>query len=616
MSLTSSLFAGVSGLAATGNAMTVIGDNIANVNTIGFKSSRVTFQDILSQTVATSSGSSQVGRGTSVGEIAGQFVQGSFESTESPTDLAIGGEGFFIVRHPKNEAQQFYTRAGEFRFDKDGNFTTPSGYITQGWSVRRNETSGDVEDVGSVKDIKLESFTSAPEKTNKLSVVTNLDARGKDNTAGPGIPLSKAWDGSPGVGINISDIAFEYQTTVKVFDALGSTHDLTVYFDKAEGDGAYEYIVTSNPDEDMRNIFNSDEDKGRGLLGRGVMNFTSDGLLSSQSFERFVGNSGGNLSVANSTWIDGTPKISGDWTGDPAVLAGGPPATETYSFSVASPETSAADAEGGDAATAGGISVGKNPVVLNWTAAGSGKTGTIRVPADYKNGNYVEGPDGIMLSLEEGTNVTSGSTFNVVITAGDPNALDNENSWADMTGDFNNQHYSVGADFLGGSNGSTEMDIELDMGIAYDGVNWAPEGLSSTQFASASTTVFQSASGYGAGSLQNISVDVDGVITGQYSNGQVTPLFRVALGKFQNVQGLFKEGGNLFSGTRLSGAVITNRPGTNGLGSLAPNSLEQSNVDMASEFVKMITNQRAYQANSKIVTTVDSMLGDTIAMKR
>ena len=320
MSLTSSLFSGVSGLSATGNAMTVIGDNIANVNTIGFKSSRVTFQDVLSQTVATNSGSAQVGRGTSVGEIAGQFVQGSFESTESPTDLAIGGDGFFIVRHPKNEAEQFYTRAGEFRFDKDGNFTTPAGYITQGWDVRRNDATGDVEDVGSVKDIKLESFTSAPEKTNKISVITNLDARGKDNTVGPGIPLATAWDGRPGAGINISDIAFEYQTTVKVFDSLGSTHDLTVYFDKAEDTGSYEYLVTCNPEEDMRNIFNSEEDRGRGLLGRGKLNFTSDGLLASQSFERFVGNSGGDLAVANSTWATGTPKVSGDWTGDPAVL--------------------------------------------------------------------------------------------------------------------------------------------------------------------------------------------------------------------------------------------------------------------------------------------------------
>jgi len=122
MSLTSSLFSGISGLSTLGNSMTVIGDNIANINTVGFKGSRVTFQDVLSQTVATTAGTAQVGRGTSLADITANFGQGSFESTASSTDLAIGGDGFFIVRDP-NSTSEFYTRAGEFRLDKDGNFT-------------------------------------------------------------------------------------------------------------------------------------------------------------------------------------------------------------------------------------------------------------------------------------------------------------------------------------------------------------------------------------------------------------------------------------------------------------------------------------------------------------
>jgi len=111
-------------------------------------------------------------------------------------------------------------------------------------------------------------------------------------------------------------------------------------------------------------------------------------------------------------------------------------------------------------------------------------------------------------------------------------------------------------------------------------------------------------------------VDVDGVMTGIYSNGQLIPLYRVALARFLNIQGLSKEGGGLYSETRDSGTAITNRPGTNGLGSISPNSLEQSNVDIANEFVRMITTQRGFQANSKIVTTIDAMLGEVINMKR
>ena len=113
-----------------------------------------------------------------------------------------------------------------------------------------------------------------------------------------------------------------------------------------------------------------------------------------------------------------------------------------------------------------------------------------------------------------------------------------------------------------------------------------------------------------------MNVDVDGVITGSYTNGQLIPLYRVALAKFQNVHGLEKEGGNVFTEARDSGTAITDRPGINGLGSIASNALEQSNVDIASEFVKMITTQRGFQANSKIITVTDQMLTDLINLKR
>jgi flagellar hook protein FlgE len=460
--------------------MTVIGDNIANVNTVGFKSSHVLFQDILSQTVATQSGSAQVGRGTALGDVTAAFDQGSFESTESATDLAIGGEGFFIVRDPNNTENQFYTRAGSFRFDKDGNFVNPAGYVVRGWELARNDQTGDVEDIGSITDIKLANFTSPPETTDSMKVIANLDAKGVDNTVGGTDALSLVWDGDPTLDSHIGDTAYEYQTTIKVYDSLGSTHDITLYFDNTATDNMYEFIVTCNPAEDERAAFAADA--GRGLLGRGTLQFTSGGILgnAAMTFDRLD---------APATW-----------------------------------------------------------------------------------------------------------------TAQDPLA------------DLTNQHFTFAPDFLGGA--GTAMAVELNFGTAFNGANWVPDSLSTTQFSSASTTVFQTATGYGAGDLQSISVDVDGAITGQYSNGQVTPLFRVALAKFQNNQGLFKEGGNLFRATRNSGESTTGKPGANGLGSLASNSLEQSNVDISNEFVKMITAQRGFQANSKIVTTVDTMLSDVINMKR
>lgn len=488
MGLTSSLFSGVSGLAALGNSMTVIGDNIANVNTVGFKSSRVLFQDILSQTVATQSGSAQVGRGTALGDVTAAFDQGSFESTESATDLAIGGEGFFIIRHPNNPENQFYTRAGSFRFDKDGNFVNPAGYLVKGWELARNGTTGDVEDIGSIRDIKLANFTSPPESTDRIKIIANLDAKGGDNSVGANA-LSQAWNGNLALPSHIGDTAYEYQSTIKVYDTLGSTHDITIYFDRGVLDNQYEFIVTCNPAEDKRVMVPplATGDAGLGLLGRGTLQFTSSGILGNDAmtFERLV-------------------------LGDP---------TATGAWVVQDPAT-----------------------------------------------------------------------------------------------DLTNQHFTFAPDFLGGA--TTAMAVELNFGTGHNGSIWVPDSLSTTQFSSASTTVFQTATGYGAGDLQSISVGVDGAITGQYSNGQVTPLFRVALAKFQNSQGLFKEGGNLFRATRDSGERVTGKPGANGLGSIASNSLEQSNVDISNEFVKMITAQRGFQANSKIVTTVDTMLSDVINMKR
>ena len=181
-----------------------------------------------------------------------------------------------------------------------------------------------------------------------------------------------------------------------------------------------------------------------------------------------------------------------------------------------------------------------------------------------------------------------------------------------------NGYYYFTPTFISG----TPMNVEFNIGTrdanagAGPSPSWVNDSLTTTQYATASTTTFQSANGYGAGDLQGVDVDVDGVLTGIYSNGQLIPLFRVALAKFQNVQGLRKEGGNLYRQTRESGDAITSRPGTNGLGSIAPNSLEQSNVDIANEFVKMITTQRGFQANSKIITVTDQMLAELINLKR
>jgi flagellar hook protein FlgE len=468
MALSSALFSGISGLSNLGNSMQIIGDNIANVNTVGFKGSTFTFQDLLSQSIFTRAGSVQVGRGTALGDVYSTFEQGSFESTGNTTDLAIGGDGFFALRDA-GSSSQFYSRAGNFRFDQDGYLINPEGHIVQGWALDNNG-----QQVGAITDIVLNSFTSPPEESDQITFITNLNSDAVSAVA----DLSAAWDGDNAAGDYIDDSSYEYQTSVKLYDSLGSTHDVTVYYDRTANQAEWEYIITSNPVEDQRAGASGDN---LGLLARGTIQF----------------------SPASGTIQDLTMDVND----------------------------------------------------------GTGFTGSAPISSD---GYY---------------------TFSPTFIAGSPMTIE----------------FDIGT-----------RDINGGVGLP----SWANDALTTTQYSSPSSTSFQTANGYGAGDLQDIDVDVDGVITGVYSNGQVIPLYRVALAKFQNVQGLHKEGGNLFRETRNSGTAITGAPGTNGLGSIAPNSLEQSNVDIADEFVRMITTQRGFQANSKIITVTDQMLAELINLKR
>jgi flagellar hook protein FlgE len=576
MSLSSALFSGISGLSTLGNAMTVIGDNIANVNTVGFKGSRVTFQDVLSQTVATTAGTAQVGRGTSLADISSSFSQGSFESTESTTDLAVGGEGFFVVRDATSEENEFYTRSGQFRFDKDGNFVSPAGYIVRGWYL--DPDTG--EDQGLITDIVLQSFTSSPKKTDKITVITNLDADISSKAAS----LSNSWDGT--ATTPIATTSYEYQSTLKAYDTLGSTHDIAVYYDKVTGSD-WEYIVTCSPSEDNRSGFASTTSAG--LLARGNITFSvGSGTVSDLTLQTLDA-TGHTQTITNETYGGGvtsantTITIDNQKAMDQTFAGGG--AGDDFLLTYTSATTSWAITDAAGYASAAIVAGDADSVTINLDGAGSPTTD---------------------ITVTFASSLAANGTLQFDIT-GSPN-------WTTDTANANG-YFEFSPDFLGGS--GTSMDIELDVGVRWDGTStFVPDALTTTQFSSSSTTTFQSANGYGAGDLQSVNVGTDGAITGQYSNGQVIPLYRVSLAKFQNNQGLFKVGGNLFRETRLSGNPITGKPGSSGLGSLSPNSLEQSNVDIATEFVKMITTQRGFQANSKIITVTDQMLAELINLKR
>ena len=141
-------------------------------------------------------------------------------------------------------------------------------------------------------------------------------------------------------------------------------------------------------------------------------------------------------------------------------------------------------------------------------------------------------------------------------------------------------------------------------------------GGSTTQYAASSVTNYASQDGYGPGYLQRVSINNEGIITGNYSNGQIIPLYQLTLARFNAPTKLHREGSNMYTETQDSGVPLTGAPGTNGLGKITSNSLEQSNVDLGEQFVHMIIYQRAFQANSRIITTSDTLLEEVLSLKR
>jgi flagellar hook protein FlgE len=429
-----SLYTAISGMNANGTALSVIGDNIANLNTNGFKSSRVTFGDVLSQTMT--GGTGQVGRGVMIKEIATQFAQGAFESTGNALDLAIDGDGFFQVR---NGETKLYTRAGQFSLDKDGKVVNPDGYALQAFLA---DASGKI--TGTTGDLIFSNQPSRAEATTSAECAVNLNAKETAQTD----PFTL--DGN-GDGVNDDPANFNSSTTVDVYDSLGGSHKITLYFSKTASNAWDVNYVYDNPDS-------ADPNKLL-LAGTQSLSFDTDGSL-------ITDNSG--------------------------------------------------------------------------------------TPIDFDFGASVVTPQSISFNFGTGTG-------------------------------------------------------EDPPGTGFDGT---------TQFESNFSVSNFTQDGYGAGTFKNITFDENGIVSAVFTNGQSRVIGQMALGRFLDPGSLTKLGRNMFAETYDSGPAIIGTPESSGIGRLLSNSLELSNVDLAQEFVKLISAQRAFQANSRVITTTDELMQELVNLKR
>jgi len=221
MGIYNALFTGSSGLSAFGEAVRVVGDNIANVNSLGFKSQNVVFSDVLSQTVGVtrSNIANQVGNGVRIGQITRDSQQGSIQNTTNPTDMAINGKGMFALKDPAS-GQTSYTRAGAFFLDKDSNLIDGQGFVVQGWGL----DSATQQAVGNVKDITFSNLAAQASPTTIINVGVSLDSNAT--------PIVGSVSGAQGNFDPASPTTYNYKTQVNVFDSLGQQHSVNTYYVK------------------------------------------------------------------------------------------------------------------------------------------------------------------------------------------------------------------------------------------------------------------------------------------------------------------------------------------------------------------------------------------------
>ncbi|MFO7180066.1 MAG: flagellar hook protein FlgE [Pseudomonadota bacterium] len=249
------MYSGASGLRAEGEALGVIGDNIANVNTVGFKTQRVVFEDVLGRSILAGSAAAVPGAGVRVGAIQQLFSQGSLQNTGISTDLALNGDGFFTLHGTVDGVtSNFYTRAGQFIVNSEGYVVNPNGLRVQGYAA-----NPDGSFQTSVSSLRAPTAAIAPHATGEMTVTANLDASAT--------PPALAWN--PQDPANTSN----FSTSLTVYDSLGNAHPLDIFFVKT-GANAWNYYVLASGDEVTPAAPGTNVQ-----VGAGTLQFTTNGEL-------------------------------------------------------------------------------------------------------------------------------------------------------------------------------------------------------------------------------------------------------------------------------------------------------------------------------------------------
>ena len=565
-----SLYSGVAGLKTHQTRMDVIGNNIANVNTTAYKSSSMTFSELMSQTTQKASGANattgvggtnakQIGLGVKAGAINTAITtQGSAQSTGNPFDIMITGDNFFVV---SNGSENFFTRDGSFYVDGAGNLAmTSTGYNVMGWGV--DETTGNIKQdtVTALRIMSAANMTYPPEATTQANISGILDENDKDVTSANGKTVN-----------------------LNFFDARGYSYTAKFTFKQSGGDKTNEYSMELNKILDSTG---KEIDISKLKFGnRSQQKMETKVTLNTDAYKwdgKVLKTKDGTTEVANLADIfnqDGSLITPQDDAAAQKQQKALDAIAKAYGYEGSTDEflnlyiTSAADPK---------QQLTMQDLLGNMMA---GKTTDI-LPADGSTitmeGRYFEGTTVVFNKNTGKLESVGGSTTNLGVNA----------AFSQLGGNF------------------SDITIDLSECTNYDNKGTSTIGATSGDLDGLGT-------GRRLGDMIGVSIQKDGMIYASYDNGMTKLLGQIATAAFANASGLEKQGDNLYSATLNSGEFDgIGVDITAGGGYMSPGQLEMSNVDLSSEFTEMITTQRGFQANSRIITVSDTLLEELTNLKR
>lgn len=506
-----SFYIPLTGLTSDSTALNTIANDLANMNTTAFKSQSVNFSDLFYQQIgSTGSGDPiQRGSGTQIAAIRTDFTSGAANSTGVDTDVALQGNGFFIVGEGDS---QYLTRAGSFSTDSTGNLITSNGLSVMGYPAK----NGVVNTNAPLTPINIpKSQVQPPQATTSFGMQATLDSE------------SAIGDGTSG--------------QVKVFDSLGHSYEATITYTKT-GNNAWSYAVS------MPDTLTASSNTAAGVT---TINYN-------------FGSTGGSLATVN-------PGTNLTITGPTAAATG----------TITAP------------AVAAGETIGAYAAALQAAVTAAGIAGVTVTPSAAGQ-----------LSITGANVSTSGSVIQ------DPIASANATGALafDASGNLVVPATNVaGVTFAGLADAAAPLNMTWDL--------YGSNGKASiSQVDQTSSVASTSQNGYESGEYSGFSIGSDGTVTATFSNGQKLNVGQLALGNVVNLQGLKDMGSGQYATTLASGTATIGISGAAGLGTMVGGALEASNVNISGEFSNLIIAQRAFEANSKAITTFDTVTQETINM--